>query len=190
MFHASADPTEANSTSARADLQAIGAVWSKPLRQARTSCGSLLMQVIKHVFNDGKHDTHATRIVLRSLEYLRSLRLDTILAGANKNAKRGSRTETDVAEKPSDWSKVSIGAVCRVRFILPLQSSHTTEHLCLHRLHPSLHPLSTSHSGVLARCGLPGGRSRGAQVRGALHRAAVRRAVVRAAAQRVHHRRH
>jgi hypothetical protein len=64
-----------------------------------------MTQVVKHVINDGQENMHATRVLLRCLEFLRSLQLDTILGGS-KSAKKGSRSEPDIALQPTKWAKV------------------------------------------------------------------------------------
>ena len=65
-----------------------------------------LTQVVKHVLEDGKVNMHATRVVLQVFEFLRSLRLDTILG--SRGSKKGSRSEPSVAEQPNQWAKVTL----------------------------------------------------------------------------------
>lgn len=58
------------------------------------------------MLRDDQGNTHALRLVLRCLEFLRSLRLDAILSGGGKRAKKGSRPEAAAAPEPISWDKV------------------------------------------------------------------------------------
>ncbi len=51
-------------------------------------------------------EPQALRLVLRCLEFLRSLRIDAVLSGGSKKSKRGGRTEEDAADLPKSWDKV------------------------------------------------------------------------------------
>ena len=69
-----------------------------------------VMQVVKHVLGVDQANLQAVRLMLRCLEFLRSLRLDAILSGAAKKpqaaSQAASRPEDGAGSQPSNWDKV------------------------------------------------------------------------------------
>ena len=66
----------------------------------------------KHVLGAHPGDPQALRLVLRCLEFLRSLRIDAALSGGSKKTKRGGRPEEDAVNLPDSWDKVPTRMKC------------------------------------------------------------------------------
>ena len=67
-----------------------------------TSC----QQVEKHVLSARPGEPQALRLVLRCLDFLRSLRIDAVLFGGSTKSKRSSRPAERAVNLPNSWGKV------------------------------------------------------------------------------------
>ena len=72
------------------------------------------MQIAEHVLPEGVRHKAATRLLLHSLNFLRSRRLDALLRGGNaaKHIRKGgsgaASPSTPPSTEPSAWTKVCI----------------------------------------------------------------------------------